>query len=306
MFLSEALSLYLNFLALKGCSKETLRAYRSDLSQFFSCLEKQDSQKLGEVETIQIRRFIGSLTCSQRAICRKLSALRSFFRYLESTGKLDRNPICDLPSPKTPQRTLRFLEREQLKSIVSIPDVFTKQGLRDRVIFEVLYSSGLRVSELTNLSWEDIDLRRRVVCIIGKGAKERMVPLTFGAVAWLKRLQMSSQSIGYVFLNRFGKRISSRSIGRLVKKWAVKAGVSSSVHPHMIRHTIATRWMESGMDLRIIQSLLGHSTIRTTSLYTRVSLAFRREQMKRCHPLEIFKKVMEGDQDRVVRCPDKD
>uniref|UniRef100_UPI0013007F6F tyrosine-type recombinase/integrase n=1 Tax=Candidatus Similichlamydia epinepheli TaxID=1903953 RepID=UPI0013007F6F len=182
MFLEEALSLYLNFLSLKGCSSETLRAYRSDLSQLFSCLEKQETQKIKEITPIQLRRFIGSLTCSQRAICRKLSAFRSFFRYFESIGKLDRNPACDLPSPKTPQRTLRFLEREQLKNIVAIPDVFTKQGLRDRVIFEVLYSSGLRVSELAHLSWEDIDLTRRVMRVLGKGNKERMVPLTFGAV----------------------------------------------------------------------------------------------------------------------------
>jgi integrase/recombinase XerC len=327
MFLKAAHLFLAHLKGIKGASDHTIRNYAIDLNAFKIFLEKewhpelmpenlpekighaapeayQPSSKeelypLDRVDRLVIKKFLAHLHEShqqKRTVVRKLAALRSFFRFAEGQKLIPSNPTETIETPKLDKRVPVSLGMEQVKRLFSQPDTSTLLGMRDRVIMELLYSSGLRVSELTALNRRDLDLANNMVLLQGKGQKERMVPITEGCALWLKTYlehperfldvdgHSKEQDPQAIFLNRHGKRLSARSVDRNFDRYLAASGLAGKVTPHTIRHTIATHWLENGMDLKTIQALLGHSSLATTTIYTRVSPKLKKKVYDETHP----------------------
>ena len=285
----------------KGYSEHTIRNYESDLRQFSQFVAtrkglKGDDLVIDLVDYALIRAYLGELfdTCHRTTISRKLSALKSFFKYLELRGLLSMNPAAEIATPKQEKHIPTYLPIDDMFALLKKPDKQKELGLRDLSILELLYSSGLRVSELVHVNRENIDLNARLVRVSGKGGKERVLPVGRKAVDAIrvylehteKRRKKSgySQDHGPLFLNYRGGRLSSRSVHRLVKRYARECGIAIDISPHSIRHTFATHLLDSGADLRSIQELLGHVNLSTTQKYTHVSIDKLMEVYDKSHP----------------------
>jgi integrase/recombinase XerC len=292
---------FLEYLRLvKQVSKHTLRAYSIDLGSFFSHLsEKKEKMQLDGIDKWQIRSYLASLyeqKKKNRTILRHLSSLRSFFHYLVREKKLNQSPLDEIEGPKREKRLPLFLSYAQIEHLFSQPDTSSYLGLRDRTMMELFYSSALRLSELVSLNRIDFDRGQSLLRIQGKGKKERFVPITENAAKWigsyldhpsrlLKEKDHAAQKDGQaLFLNKWGTRMSARSIDRNFKEYLMKSGLTQRITPHTLRHTIATHWLENGMDLKTIQLLLGHSSLSTTTIYTHVSSKLKREVYDKAHP----------------------
>lgn len=278
-------------------SKETLRAYEADLRDFRSFLSSgQYSAALDNVERVSgicVRAFVASLygRVKRESIGRKLAALRTFFAFLVREGVLHVNPASHIRAPKRDHPLPRSLTVDEVDRFFS---GIKKESKRDIAIFELLYSSGLRVSELTGLTVDDVDLNNGWVRVIGKGNKERYVPLGSKASAALADYLplravvagtvVGKQSQQKVFLNCRGTALSSRSVRRILKTCLNRAGLSRDASPHTFRHSFATHMLQGGADLRSIQELLGHSSLSTTQRYTRVDLLRLMEVYDKTHP----------------------
>ncbi len=232
----------------------------------------------------------------KRTIVRRLSALRSFFKYCLSQDWIDTHPMAGIDGPKLEKRIPISLSYGQIQHLFDQPNQQEYLGFRDRCIMELFYSSGLRVSELVGLNRDDVDLAQRMLHIRGKGKKARLVPMTPHAAQWIEAYlahpERHHDGEGHaaekdgeaIFLNRHGTRLSTRSVDRKFYKYLVSSGLSGEITPHTIRHTIATHWLENGMDLKSIQLLLGHSSLATTTIYTQVSTKLKQEAYDRAHP----------------------
>ncbi|NGX30824.1 MAG: Tyrosine recombinase XerC [Chlamydiae bacterium] len=301
MQIQDALKKYFNYLEnVKNASVHTLRNYHLDLKYFLKNA-KPDSP-IFVLNENYIRNFLLVLAKEkkQRAtVLRKLASLRSFFRYLQKQKEITHNPMDEIESPKVKKHIPTTLDYTQVELLLDQPNTKQYLGLRDRVMMEVLYSSGLRISELVQLNREDVDLKKRLCRVRGKGRKERLVPITKNATNWIEKylyhLDRISDSKKHkkqkdakaIFLNRDGMRITTRSSERSFRKYLLKAGLGLSVTPHTIRHTIATHWLENGMDLKTISILLGHSSLSTTTIYTHVSPRLKKETYDKAHPRAI-------------------
>jgi integrase/recombinase XerC len=228
---------------------------------------------------------------SRISISRKLSALRSFYRFLKRENLVSSEPAASLSAPKLEQRLPTFLTQDEILKLIQAPDTSTIVGIRDRAILELLYAAGLRLSEVTNLNVGDLDLNSRQIRAWGKGSKERMVLIGKPAAEALKRYLRQSRtrllgkkSTQALFLNRFGERIAERRIQYIIKKYARQAGLDMRVYPHMLRHTFATHMLDGGADLRVVQELLGHARLATTQVYTHVSQNQIRRTYLAAHP----------------------
>ena len=287
--------------SVKNASVHTLRNYTNDLKSFklFLSKEKIIITSLDEIDKRLIRNFLAHLSfenSSKRTILRRLACLRSFFKYLKRKKLVAHNPMEEIDSPKLEKAVPKSLSYEQVQRLFNQPDVSTYLGFRDRCIMELLYSSGLRISELAGLNRKDFDKRNRVLRILGKGKKERVVPITDSATKWMHdylqhperevdgKMHQAQIDKEAIFLNKWGKRITLRSLDRNFAKYLLASGLSEDVTPHTIRHTIATHWLENGMDLKTIQVLLGHSSFVTTTIYTQVSTKLKREVYDKAHP----------------------
>ncbi|MCH9612866.1 MAG: Tyrosine recombinase XerC [Chlamydiia bacterium] len=231
----------------------------------------------------------------KRTVSRKLSALRSFYQYCLGQNLIEKNPFDAIDRPKQDQLLPKYLTKDEVDHFLALPPLDTYLGLRDRCILEVLYSSGLRVSELVGLNREDVDLKGRWIRVRGKGKKERTVPMTQSAVQWLKILQSHKHSPNKekkapIFLNRFGNRITTRSIDRLFEGYQIKSGLAVKITPHTLRHSIAAHLLEGGMDLKAISELLGHNSLSTTTIYTKVTSSHKEKVYSKAHPLMKKKK----------------
>jgi integrase/recombinase XerC len=273
----------------KGVSEHTLRGYRTDLYSFFSFTGEK--LQVGEVNKRTIRRYLAHLHetgASTKTILRRLSALRSFYRYALREKITSENPLDEIDSPKKEKKLPVSISYEQVELLFNQPDTSNYLGLRDRVIMELFYSSGLRLSELAGLNRADFDPRNLVLNIFGKGKKQRQSPITQTAADWLLRYldhpEREENEKGAVFLNKWGTRITPRSIDRNFAAYLKQSGLSERITPHTIRHTIATHWLENGMDLKTIQMLLGHTSLSTTTIYTHVSPKLKREVYDKAHP----------------------
>lgn len=261
--------------------------------------EKDHLLSLDQIDRRTIRGFLADLSAHQknkRTIVRRLSSLRTFFRYAFTHKLIVANPMEEIETPKIEKRIPVSLSYEHVLQLFEQPDTDTYLGFRDRAIMELFYSSGLRVSELVSLNRTDFDARSLLVRLKGKGRKERIVPITKNAAKWItdylehpERLQeidghMAEVDRNAIFLNRHGTRLTTRSVDRNFDKYLTASGLAGKVTPHTIRHTIATHWLENGMDLKTIQVLLGHSSLSTTTIYTQVSTTLKKQVYDKAHP----------------------
>ncbi len=279
----------------RGCSEHTVRAYRIDLDQFRSFVE-EGAVRGPVIDFRTLRDYIGSLhgRYKKTTVSRKLSAVRSFLTFLERRGLQADNPGADLASPKQGKPIPVHLPVDDMFRLLEGPDCGDPLGLRDRAILEVLYSCGLRVSELAGLDLEDVDAEQRLVRVTGKGNKERVVPVGgtalraveryLEAVRPLRRRVWPDPDRGPLYLNHRGGRLTVRSMARIVKRYALAAGLDPDVSPHALRHTFATHLLEGGADLRSVQELLGHESLSTTQKYTHVTLDRLMAVYDKAHP----------------------
>ena len=281
--------------SLTSVAAATVRAYRSDIEQFIAWVARQDIEDPAAVTRMTLRRYVASMSTrdlARRTIARKASALRRYFSWLVRVGHLDTDPSAGLRAPGSTGRLPRVLRDEELIAVLDDPPGTTAEDppairSRDDAVLELLYGSGLRVSEVCGLRPEDLDLPRRRVVVWGKGSKQRVVPLSAPAVdaleQWLghgRRVMASASSpADAVFLNRKGTRLGPRDVRRLLDRRA-----PSPTHPHALRHTFATHLLDGGADLRAVQELLGHADLSTTQHYTHVSKERLRTVVESTHP----------------------
>ena len=285
----------------KGRSENTVRVYSTDLRPFLAFMEAQGLD-LRDLDRHHLRRYLAWLSTSARgaeggyarvSVARKLIVLRSFYRFLVQEGVMDANPI---PKGRTfnikvEKRLPIFLDHREVERLLTAPDVSRPLGLRDRAMLELLYSSGVRLSELHGLDVRSVDLDAGDVRVRGKGSKERMVLLGTPAVHYLDlylrsaRTKLASMGETALFVNRYGGRLSRRSIEKIVGKYSLVAATRPGVHPHTLRHSFATHLMEGGADLRVVQDLLGHSSPATTQIYTHVTQKEARAEYMTTHPM---------------------
>lgn len=293
MLADQALSLFDGQLKAQNRSEHTVIAYHNDIIQLidFSARELSVDPEALSVESVDIyiiRSFLGELTdqgMERKSMARKLSALRSFFKFLCREGILKKNPVQRIATPKLGRKLPHFLFLEQVEKLLQAPDRTTLLGARDQVIVELLYGSGIRVSELAGLNRRDVDSDNSLLRVRGKGSKERIVPLTkyaFEAIqAYLLRREDEQEAL---LLNYQGSRLSARSIRRILDKLALQAGLTQHLHPHMLRHSFATHLLDGGADLRSVQELLGHAKLSSTQVYTHLTRERLLEVYDLSHP----------------------
>lgn len=312
MFIECAYKFLTYLKVVKNASEHTVRNYACDLNALKSHLESkwllpsqiappkiiytENSSPLQEEQLLPlekidrkiIQEFLVVLITKKsgkKTIVRRLSSLRSFFRFALKEKFILKNPIETIDSPKIDKKIPKTLTYDQVEHFFGQPDLKIEAGLRDRTILELFYSSGLRVSELVTLNISDVDFEALTMKVHGKGKKQRIVPITKNASDWITSyLALRQETTGPLFLNRLGTRLTSRSVDRLFVKYLKASGLASTITPHIIRHTIATHWLENGMDLKTIQLLLGHSSLATTTIYTQVSTKLKKKAYKESHP----------------------
>jgi len=295
MTMEEQLERYIAHLRVeKDASPYTLRNYAQEIGQFFQFLKDQGVSSWDDVDRQVLRRYLLWLRTEgyvAASMARKLSELRSFCRYLLQEGLLDRNPVDAVSSPKVPKRLPRYLKLEEVEALLQAPDLSTALGQRDRAILELLYAAGVRLSELVGLNLGDLSLDTGQMVVWGKGGKERLVLLGKPAVQALRaylrdgRTKLrGKKTTDALLLNRFGDRLSRRSIGLILDKYSKLAGLWRKVTPHLLRHTFATHMLEGGANLRVVQELLGHAQPTTTEIYTHVTPGRLREVYLKSHP----------------------
>ena len=289
----------------KGFSAHTCRAYRNDLEEFFAFItesgisaqgqtERSDATGLLQVDGVMIRSYLGFLhkKNSKTTVGRKLSSTRSFFRYLNKKGIIEHNPAEMIQTPKQDKTLPTYLPVDEMFRLLDSIKSDTLLGLRNRAIFETLYSSGIRVSELAGMDHSSVDFSRSLIRVFGKGSRHRIVPIGLKALnaikAYRNHLQQECATDvnagGPLFLNKNKRRLTTRSIARILKKMVADCGLISPVSPHALRHTFATHMLDAGADLRIVQELLGHKSLSTTQKYTHVSIDRLMETYDRAHP----------------------
>jgi len=282
----------------RNASEHTLRNYRSDLRQFEKFLEKDESG-FYIPNRLDLRRFIVHLQkrgCAPRTIARKIATIRSFLEFLVGEGYISSNPAAGLPLPRREKRLPKFLDKKEIVKLIEAPDEKRAIGVRDRAILEMLYSTGMRVSELVGLGSDSVDFIGGVVKVLGKGRKVRIIPIGEAALSALSRYQERRwellakqrkdiiQDKGALFLDRWGGRLSCRSVCRLVNKYVIKIGTGMGISPHAIRHSFATHLLDAGADLRAVQELLGHASLSTTQIYTHVTTEKLKAVYAKAHP----------------------
>ena len=294
--MDEHLDKFITYLiAEKNASLYTIKNYRHEISQFLDFLKEQGIDSWDGVDRYVLRRYLAWLQAEgyvKASIARRISELRSFCRYLVREDILDTNPIRVISSPKIPKRLPNYLAPHEVEALLAAPDATVPQGQRDRAILEVLYASGLRVSELVSLNLSNLDLRHGELRVWGKGGKERLALLGQPACKALTRyiqdgrskLIKENRATNALFLNRLGSRLSTRSVSNVLDKYANLAGLERRVTPHVMRHTFATHLLDGGADLRTVQELMGHASLSSTQIYTHVSQARAKEVYRKAHP----------------------
>lgn len=291
MHVNEAAKLEDFMQSLLHLSANTQKAYQRDMQDFRSFCETRGIGKWTDMDGRQMRAYVAERHrqgLGGRSLQRRLSAVRAFYRFLIVGGLADNNPAQGIASPKTPRKLPRVLDVDQSAQLVEISEN-DPLALRDRAILELMYSCGLRLSELVNLDVDSIDYRDALVTVTGKGSKTRMVPVGKHALkaldSWLgKRAELVKKDGKALFVSKRGTRISTRSVQVRLRQWAVKQGLQSHVHPHMLRHSFATHILESSSDLRAVQELLGHADISTTQVYTHLDFQHLARVYDAAHP----------------------
>lgn len=297
--MQSAIDRFLRFLRVeKNCSDLTIKSYREDLCLLVEYFEdsRGATPALESITPQDLRRFVSALHdagYARSSISRRLACLRSFFRFAQREGLVSSNPAKPLRNPRRERKLPHFLTNSEMGRLLAAPDPGDPLGARDRAILETMYSAGLRVSELVGINFEDLDLADGLVRIRGKGRKERLAPLGSHAVRALRRWFKARRELPKsdrpgetdpVFVNKFGARITTRSIRRMLEKYLKQTGLDLRTTPHTLRHSFATHLLDRGADIRSVQELLGHKSLVTTQIYTHVSTASLRKVYERAHP----------------------
>jgi integrase/recombinase XerD len=291
---------YLRYLRLqRSVSPNTLEAYALDLDKLLVFLS-HEGKGVTDVELSDLQAFAAGLHdvgIGPRSQCRILSGVRSFYRFLVMDGYMDNDPTELLESPVLGEHLPEFLTPQEVDKLKDSIDLSKPEGHRNRAIIEVLFSCGLRVSELVNLKWSQLYADERYLRILGKGSKERLVPISNTALReienylpWRNSLKIKPGEEDYVFLNRRGSHLTRVMVLIMLKTQAEEAGIKKTISPHTLRHSFATALLEGGADLRVIQALLGHESIGTTEIYTHLSMQTLRDEVLNHHPRNIVNK----------------
>ncbi|WP_036816342.1 tyrosine recombinase XerC [Pontibacillus yanchengensis] len=297
MEIQEERKAFIEYLQIeKNASANTIQFYEYDLDSFLQFLNKEAITSLLDVDYAVIRIFLTDLydkQMSRRSVSRKLSSLRMFYRFLEREGKIEFNPFLNISLPKMNKPIPEFLYEEELEKLFHVSDLKTPLGKRNQAILELLYATGMRVSECVKLSIEDIDFSLGTLLVKGKGRKERYVPFGSFAQSALsdyisngrsQLLTKSNQTTQYVFLNAKGTPLTDRGLRKVLDQMVQKAALTIHVHPHKLRHTFATHMLNEGADLRSVQELLGHEHLSSTQIYTHVTKDHLRKIYNNSHP----------------------
>ncbi len=278
----------------KGYSKNTVDSYSIDLIRYVLFLESNGIKHPDEVEETLIRSYIqelGLIGLSPSSISRNVASIRSFHKFLlvESYSKI--YPAENIEHPRVRKKPPEVLTIDEVFQLLEQPDTSTPVGIRDRAILETMYATGVRVSELINLRQIDLFFDMEIIRVMGKGSKERFIPIGKVAIKWIREYQLKVRpklvKIGsgdILFLSRLGKKLTRMSVWKLIRKYALMAGIKKRIHPHTLRHSFATHLLEGGSDLRSVQEMLGHASITTTQIYTHVSNEMLKEIYRLYHP----------------------
>ncbi|MCX5678395.1 MAG: tyrosine recombinase XerC [Candidatus Omnitrophica bacterium] len=281
---------FMNYLKVeKNASEHTIINYTIDLNVFKAFL---GDKEIETVDHLALRRYLAELRAknySKRTVARKLASLRSFFRFLFREGHIKKNPITAVLTPKLDKKLPVFLDTAKIDRLLSAPTDKDLAGLRDRALLETLYSTGIRVSELVGLDLSDIDFISGVIKVLGKGHKERVVPIGEPALAAIRKYvdKKADEKVNdkdAVFLNKSGGRLTDRSVRRVLDKHIKTCSISEKISPHSLRHSFATHLLDRGADLRSVQELLGHMNLSTTQIYTHVTMERLKSVYDKAHP----------------------
>jgi len=293
--MDELLNSFLDYLSVeRGLAKNTISSYRKDLLYYLDFLKSCKVNNLNNTTKDHIMNFMirqKGRGLSVNSIARSIAAIRMFYRFLQQEGIISSDPTALLDSPRLWKKIPEALTLNEVEALLSAPNLKERQGIRDRAILEVMYATGMRVSEVAGLKIDNINRDIGFVRCTGKGNKERIIPLGKKAIASLNRYleQLRPQLLkgresNYVFLNRFGHAISRQSLWKIIKKYAQIARIKKPIKPHIIRHSFATHLLERGADLRSVQEMLGHSNISTTQIYTHINRDRLKSIHKKFHP----------------------
>ncbi len=287
---------YYSFLKFeKGLAKNTLDSYKHDLKVYVTFMTSIGINKFLDIKSSDLEAFIlelSELYYSNSTIARYIASIRGLHSFLFSTNKVSADITELIEAPQVDRKLPEVLSYEMIEEILSQIDVSTPLGIRDRAIIELLYACGLRVSELINLRFSDIFFDDEIITIFGKGSKERVIPIGTEAIKWLDTYEKKARTFllkdvkeeGIVFLNQRGKKITRMGVWKIIDKYVKQTTINFSVHPHSFRHAFATHLLEGGADLRVVQEMLGHSSITTTQIYTHLDKSYIKEVHKSFHP----------------------
>lgn len=297
MIAQEALAEYIIYLKIeRGLSANTVISYKRDIEKYLTFLTEKKITQLDEVSRFEILDFLQTLRQSGAAdnsIIRMVSSLRKFHQYLKRESIVSDDPMQLIDTPKKASTLPKAISPQAVEQLLEAPDTTTPLGVRDRTILELMYATGLRISELVNLKLSDMHLTMGFIQTMGKGEKERIIPLGEIASQWLDHYldgarvylqDQSAETSEYVFLNSRGKGLSRQGIWKKVKQLALEAGIDQNVTPHTLRHSFATHLLENGADLRMVQELLGHADISTTQIYTHITKTRLKQVYSDYHP----------------------
>ena len=270
----------------RGLSKNTMEAYRTDLSKLSDFLQKKN-KVLANAGSTEILAFLSSVdSSSARTVARRLSSIRRLYEFLIRENRIEINPVSNIDAPRLGRSLPKSLTEKEVEALLNAPDIEIALGVRDKAMLELLYATGLRVSELVSLTIQQLNLRQGVLRVIGKGNKERLVPLGEEASEWLEKYMsharadiLKQKQSDDLFPSKRGQAMTRQTFWHAIKRYAKLAGISKPLSPHVLRHAFATHLVNHGADLRVVQMLLGHSDISTTQIYTHVA----RERLKTMH-----------------------
>ncbi len=281
----------------RGFSKNTVNSYKRDLEKFFRFIKKTFFEVSEEDTSLFIKEELKN-GISPRSIARRISALKSFYKFLIYSGKLKNNPLTFISQPKLWKTLPEYLTSDEVEKLLNAPDIKKTLGIRDKAMFELMYATGLRVSELINLKISNFIEPPGILLIKGKGGKERIVPISETAKKWLKiylhevrekMLKKAKKNSEFIFLNKNVQKLSRQGVWKILKSYGKKIGIGKKIKPHILRHSFATHLLENGADLRLVQTLLGHSQISTTEIYTFVSRERLKKIYNKLHPRAVIK-----------------
>ncbi|AMV61566.1 Tyrosine recombinase XerD [Pediococcus damnosus] len=286
---------YLHALVVEqGLAKNTIFSYRQELTEFFDFLKTQKITEFNKIDRYTILNYLkycDEQQKSRNSIIHAVTSLRQFFHYLLMQNKITADPMLKIDTPKSAHHLPQVLSSKEIEAILRVPDTNKPLGIRDRTLLEVMYATGLRVSETVNLKLDDLRLEMGLISTIGKGDKQRIMPIGDVAIHWLtvylsgaRKQLLRGQDCPFVFLNNHGKQLTRQGIWKNLKAIVKKAGITKNVTPHTLRHSFATTLLENGADLRTVQELLGHSDISTTQIYTHVTKKHLTEVYNKYHP----------------------